>query len=223
MGMNRNNLSPIAGQGAVTSDPYLGATLLDVDAVIAKQFNLAHAGGVLVDRVMPGTPAEAAGIQRGDIILRLDGRRIENINEMEKILGAKKPGAAAELAMMSNGSRKVVKVRFDQSPAAVPPAIGPAQGPQARQPAEFGWLGAEITPLIPAVQGFVNSGVYVAETGGVLRAAGVLNGDVIKSVNNHAVADMTIFMRIANKVNIKDGVLLDIIRGGNPMYITVKG
>jgi len=63
----------------------------------------------------------------------------------------------------------------------------------------------------------------VAETGGVLRAAGVLNGDVIKSVNNHAVADMTIFMRIANKVNVKDGVLLDVIRGGTPMYITVKG
>jgi len=101
--------------------------------------------------------------------------------------------------------------------------LAPAPGQQVRQPTEFGWLGAEITPLIPAIQGFVNSGVYVAETGGVLRAAGVLNGDVIKSVNNHTVADMTNFIRIANKVNVKNGILLDVIRGGQQMYITVKG
>ena len=221
-GNPRNNAFAVAGQGAVTSDPYLGAALMDVDSLIAKQFNLAHAGGVLVDRVMPGSPAEAAGIQRGDVILRLDGRRIENVDELQKNLSAKKPGAAAELAMMSNGSRKVVKVRFTQEPVAAP-SFAPAQGRQAGQPAEFEWLGAEMTPLIPAIQAYVNSGVYVAETGGVLGAAGVLKGDVIKSVNNHAVGDMISFIRIAKKVNVKDGIMLDVIRGGNPMYIIVKG
>jgi len=217
------NAFAVAGQGTVTGDPYLGATLMDVDAVIAKQFNLAHAGGVLVDSVMPGSPAEAARIQRGDVILRLDGRRLQDIAELQKVLSSKKPGAPAELAMMRNGSRKVVTVRLNQVAAAVPRTLGPAQGTQVRPPAEFGWLGAEITPLIPALQGFVNTGVYVAETGGALRAAGVMNGDVIKSVNNHAVPDMTSFIRIANKVNVKDGILLDVIRGGNPVYITVKG
>ncbi|MBF0558772.1 MAG: trypsin-like peptidase domain-containing protein [Nitrospirae bacterium] len=221
-GSPRNGFA-VAAQGVVKSDPYLGAALLDVDELIAKQFNLAHAGGVLVDRVMPGSPAEAAGIQRGDVILRLDGRRIQDINELQKVLTAKKPGAAAELAMMSNGARKTVKVRFVQEPVAVPPSFAPVQGPQARQPAEFEWFGAEITPLIPAIQAYVNSGVYVAETGGVLGAAGVLKGDVIKSVNNHAVGDMISFIRIAKKVNVKDGILLDVIRGGRPMYITVKG
>lgn len=221
-GSPRNNAFAVAGQGAVTSDPYLGAALMDVDSLIAKQFNLAHAGGVLVDRVMPGSPAEAAGVQRGDIILRLDGRRLQDITELQKILGAKKPGAAAELAMVSNGSRKVVKVRLAQEPVVAPP-FAPAQGAQARPPAEFEWLGAEITPLIPAILPYVNSGVYVAETGGVLGAAGVLNGDVIKSVNNYAVGDMISFIKIAKKANVKDGILLDVIRGGNPMYITVKG
>ena len=223
LGLNRNNAFAVAGQGAVRSDPYLGATLLDVDSLIAKQFNLAHAGGVLVDKVMPGSPAEAAGVQRGDVILRLDGKRLQDINELQKILGEKKPGAAAELAMMSNGSRKIVKVQIAQQPVAALPTVAPAQGPQARQPAEFEWLGAEIAPLNPAIQAYVNSGVSVAETGGVLGAAGVLKGDVIKSVNNHAVGDMISFIRIAKKVNVKDGILLDVIRGGNPIYITVKG
>jgi S1-C subfamily serine protease len=221
MGIQRNNTSPVAGQGAVISDSYLGATLLDVDDLIAKQFKLAHAGGVLVDRVMPGSPAEAAGLQRGDIILRLDGRKIQDVNELQKMLGAKKPGAAAELTMMSNGSRKTLKVRFAQTPAGAPSLF--AQAPQPRQPGEFEWLGAEITPLSPVILAYVKEGVYVAEAGGVIGAAGVLKGDVIKSVNNHAVADMISFIKIAQKVNVKDGILLDIIRSGNPLYITVKG
>lgn len=220
-GVPRSNTLPVAGQGPVTSDTYLGATLLDADALIAKQFNLAHAGGVLVDRVMPGGPAEAAGIQRGDVILRLDGRKLQNVAELQQMLSAKKPGAAAELTMMSNGARKTLKIRFAQMPAGVPSLMAPA--PKVKQPAEFEWLGVEITPLPAAIQGYVNSGVYVAEKGGLLGAAGVMKGDVIKSVNNHAVPDMISFIKIAKKVNVKDGILLDVIRGGKPMYITIKG
>jgi S1-C subfamily serine protease len=227
MGFGRGgglNPFPIAGQPSVTSDPYLGATLLDVDELIAKQFKLAHAGGVLVDRVMPGGPAEAAGVQRGDVILRLDGRSIRTINELQKMLSTKKPGVGAELVMLSNGSRKTVKVRFAKTPvAAVPSPPTPAQAAGPRPPAEFEWIGAELTPLSPAIQAYVQTGVYVADTGGVLRAAGVMKGDVIKSVNNRAVADILTFIKISKKVNVKDGILLEVIRAGNPLYITVKG
>jgi type II secretory pathway component PulC len=63
----------------------------------------------------------------------------------------------------------------------------------------------------------------VAEKGGILGAAGAMKGDIIKSVNNQAVTDMISFIKIAKKVNVKDGILLDVIRGGKPMYITIKG
>jgi len=225
MGFGRGgglNPFPIAGQPAVVNDTYFGAYLLDVDTVIARQFNLAHAGGVLVDRVLPGTPADGVGIQRGDVILRLDGQRVQNVSEFQKMISAKKPGSAIELAILSNGSRKTVKVRFDNTQAMAPP-FAPTPGPNVRQPAEFGWLGAEITPLTPAVQGYVKSGVYVAETGGVLAAAGLLNGDVIKSVNNHPVADLAAFIKMAKKLDVKKGFLLDVIRAGQPLYVTVKG
>lgn len=222
-GIRPVNALPVA-QGTMTSDPYLGATLLNVDDLLAKQFKLAHAGGVLVDRVMPGSPAEVAGVQRGDVILRLDGRSIRTIDDLQKILGTKKPGVGSELVMMSNGARKTVKVRFAKQPVGAVPAPGaPAQAALPRQPAEFEWLGAELTPLSTAIQAYVNTGVYVADTGGVLRAAGVMKGDVIKSVNNHSVADMLTFIKISKKVNVKDGILLDVIRAGNPLYITVKG
>ncbi|MBF0568254.1 MAG: trypsin-like peptidase domain-containing protein [Nitrospirae bacterium] len=202
--------------GQQGGDPFFGAVLLDVDTVVAKQFNLAHSGGVLVDTVFPGTPADTAGIKRGDIIMRLDGQRVMTVDDFKKTMAAKKVGAKFEVAMLSAGVRKTVKMRTGAYPPQLP------QLPQAKQPKEFDWLGAEISPLLTALQGYT-TGVYVADTGGILAASGVARGDVIRAVNNQPVKDMMSFIKVAQKANPVDGILLDIVRSGHPMFITVKG
>ncbi|KWT94838.1 trypsin-like peptidase domain-containing protein [Candidatus Magnetominusculus xianensis] len=199
-----------------TADPFFGAVLLDVDTVVAKQFNLAHAGGILVDTVFPGTPADTAGIKRGDIIMRLDGQRVLTVADFKNMLAAKKVGGKFDVMMLSGGQRKTVKLKTGPYPPQLP------QLPQAKQPKEFEWLGGEISPLLTALQGYT-TGVYVADTGGVLAAAGVARGDVIRSVNNQPVKDMLTFIKVAQKANPVDGILLDIVRSGHPMFITVKG
>ncbi|MBF0566853.1 MAG: trypsin-like peptidase domain-containing protein [Nitrospirae bacterium] len=207
----------IAGQGTA-NDPFFGAVLMEVDTVVAKHFNLAHPGGILIDRVYPNTPADTAGLSRGDLIMRVDGRRVENVADFKQILSGKPAGSKFELIVNSNGAHKTVKMRTVAMPPFMP------QNVQTRQVGEFEWLGGEITPLIPAIEGFVNnSGVYVADTGGVLAAAGVMRGDVIKAVNNQAVTDIASFMRISKKANVLEGILLDIVRQGQPMYLTIKG
>jgi S1-C subfamily serine protease len=202
-----------AQQGA---DPFFGAVLLDVDSVIARQFNLAHAGGILVDTVFPGTPADTAGIKRGDIIMRLDGQRVMAVTDFKKVLSSKKVGGKFDVAMLSGGVRKTVRLQTGPYPPQLP------QLPPVKQPKEFEWLGAEISPLLTALQGYVK-GVYVADTGGVLAASGIARGDVITAVNNQPVNDMMSFIRAAKKANPLDGILLDIIRSGHPMFVTVKG
>jgi S1-C subfamily serine protease len=97
---------------------------------------------------------------------------------------------------------------------------GPAINPVVK---EFGWLGSEIAPLTPAIQPYVKTGVYVSDADGILRAAGVQKGDVIKAINNKTVTDMTSFITITRTLNVRNGFLLDIIRGSQPMYITVRG
>ncbi|MCG6552102.1 MAG: trypsin-like peptidase domain-containing protein [Candidatus Magnetominusculus sp. LBB02] len=204
----------VAGQQA--GDPFFGAVLLDVDAVVAKQFNLAHSGGILVDTVFPGTPAADAGIKRGDIIMRLDGQRVMTVADFKKTMASKKVGARFDVAMLSGGTRKTVKLKTGPYPPQLP------QIPQPKQPKEFEWLGGEISPLLTALQGYT-TGVYVADTGGVLAASGVARGDVIRAVNNQQVNDMMSFIKVAQKANPVDGILLDIVRSGHPMFITIKG
>ena len=92
---------PVAGPNNLS----LGITVSDVDAVMAKQNNMMRPGGVFVISVTPGTPADAAGLQRGDVIIRVDGRKIQDSNSFEQILRAK-GGSSIDLVILRFGVQK---------------------------------------------------------------------------------------------------------------------
>jgi len=95
--------------------------------------------------------------------------------------------------------------------------------PTVRQVKEFEWLGSEITPLTASLEPFVRTGVYVSDAGGILKAAGMMKGDVIQAVNQEAIMDMTSFISMTHTLDVREGFLLDIIRNGEPMYVTIRG
>jgi S1-C subfamily serine protease len=190
----------------------LGMTVLDVDDVIANQNHMIRPGGVVVNSLTAGQPAEAAGLQRGDVIIRIDGRKIRDGNDFQQFLEAKN-GTRIEMVILRSGTRKTVKVKT--APMGASPAAGATP---IKQPTEFNWLGGDITPLPPG-----KTGVQVVEVEGLLAAGGVKATDVIKGINRTPVTDMNSFINLTQKVDVKKGVILDIIRNGAPLYITIKG
>jgi serine protease Do len=70
-----------------------------------------HPEGVLVTNVTPGSPAASAGVQRGDILVRISGRKILNIADLNTLLSAQKIGSRFELVYVRNGSRQAVRIR----------------------------------------------------------------------------------------------------------------
>jgi S1-C subfamily serine protease len=209
-GMRRNAgpWCPVVGPNNLT----LGITVMDVDDVIANQNNMLRPEGVLVNSVIPGTPADAAGLQRGDVILRIDGRKIQDINSFAQFLEGRS-GTGFDLVMLRFGARRTATVKLQQGGG-----IQAAAATPIKQPAEFAWLGADIGPLTTG-----KPGVSVVEVEGILGAAGVKAGDIIKAVNGTAVTDLNSFIALATKVDLKKGCLLDILRAGDPIFITVKG
>jgi len=187
-------------------------TVSDVDDVIANQNNMMRPGGVFVISLIPGMPADAAGLQRGDVIIRVDGRKIQDSASLENFLETKS-GSSMDLVILRFGVRKTIKVTLVQGGAAQAVA-----GTPVKQPTEFTWLGAEMKPL-PTDK----AGVSVVEVEGVLAAAGLKAGDIIMGVNNSKVTDMNSLIELTTKVKIKKGFLLDVMRSGNPLYIVVKG
>jgi len=200
---------PVAGPNNLP----LGLTVSDVDAVMARQNNMMRPGGVFVTGVTPGMPADAAGLQRGDVIIRVDGRKILDSNSFMTILGTK-GGSSMDVVLLRFGVRRTVKVKM--APGGAAQAVA---GTAIKQPTEFTWLGAEIIPLPP---GTGKAGVYVAESLGLLGSAGVKQGDIITGMNNTPVTDIYSFISLSKTADTKKGFLLDVIRAGDPLFITVK-
>jgi serine protease Do len=180
---------------------------------MARQNNMMRPGGVFVTSVTPGTPADAAGLQRGDVIIRVDGRKILDSNSFMTILGTK-GGSSMDVVLLRFGVRRTVKVKM--APGGAAQAVA---GTAIKQPTEFTWLGAEIIPLPP---GTGKAGVYVAESLGLLGSAGVKQGDIITGMNNTPVTDIYSFISLSKTADTKKGFLLDVIRAGDPLFITVK-
>jgi len=205
-----------AGPKVAEVEPFLGLTLVEVDDVIARQFNMIHPEGVLVNSAMSGMPADTAGLQRGDILIRIDGRKIQNLAGLKEYIAKQKVGHKVDVVYLRDGSRNSAKIKTGVMPT-LPPTL------QARQGPEFEWIGADIVPLLPALSPYEKTGVYVADVEGVLAVSGVKVGDIIKGINGTPVLDIDEFVKLAKKADVKRGFLLDIIRSGKPMYISVKG
>ncbi|MCG6534205.1 MAG: trypsin-like peptidase domain-containing protein, partial [Syntrophales bacterium LBB04] len=202
---------PVVGPSNIS----LGITVIDVDDITASQNRMMRPAGVLVNTVTPGMAGDAAGLQRGDVICRIDGRKIKDSKDFKKFLETKS-GAGIDLVILRQGTRKMVTVKT--APGGTAQTVAGIPTVPIRQPTEFAWLGGELTPGPPD-----KKGVLVAETGGVLATNGVMSGDIIKAVNNNPVTDMNAFIKLSLKADVKKGILLDIIRFGDPMFITVKG
>ena len=110
------------------SEPLMGVGLVDVDDVICRQARMLHPEGVLVTSVTPGAPASSAGVQPGDILVRIGGRKIVDINSLNTLLAAQNIGRSFDLVYLRNGSRQSIRIKIGaRNQAANAPVQQPTQ------------------------------------------------------------------------------------------------
>ena len=88
-----------------TIRPWLGITGLNITREIAAHYDLPVERGILVANIESESPADKAGVTRGDIILEFDGKRLDRVEDLQSILTERKPGDRAELTVL-RGTRK---------------------------------------------------------------------------------------------------------------------
>jgi len=228
------NLKMVVGanQNATRKPCWLGVDIYPADTIVAREFNVPFRGGVLVNRVFSYSPAGLADLRRGDVLFRIDGKRIKDQDMLWSYLAAKKAGERIELTLFRNGRKETAIAVLEPEPANVHSLLSKApSGRAAAEPARIGeisWIGIDIWPIDPdtAVREFgidpTITGVFVGEVEGIAAIeSGLQPGDVITSVNNMQVKDIEAFKEIIIKVDPSKGVVLDIIRQNRPFYITV--
>ncbi|HJW81467.1 MAG TPA: DegQ family serine endoprotease [Acidiferrobacterales bacterium] len=204
---------------------YLGVSIQDVNAEIAKQFGLDKAQGALVSDVVAGSPADKAGIKTGDVILRYDGKDIENSTMLRHRVAETPVGKNAELEVRRD--KKPVKLSVQ---VAEQPKDMSASGESVKSADKSAALaGLEVRNLAPdsarqlnlprATQGVV---VTQVESGSAAEKAGVQPGDVVVELNRKPVQSIEDFQRLSAKLGKKDTVLLLIVRQGGRLFVAIN-
>ncbi len=220
--MARNSMDQILKNGKVTRG-WLGVGIQQVTPEIAKFFELpGEPRGALIGDVSAGSPAEKAGMKRGDIILELNGTKASDSRELRLSIGNLKPGASAQFKVFRDGAERNLSVVLGEAPEKLQ-ATGPVGGgPQAAPQ-----LGIQVEPVSPQLTrrfGLPTStrGLVITTVlpGSAADDAGIEPGDVIQEVNRQVVSDVAQFQRLV--AASKDSLLLLIERKGTHQYVTVR-
>ncbi|MGB8964257.1 MAG: trypsin-like peptidase domain-containing protein [Candidatus Cybelea sp.] len=121
--------NPGAHQGTDTG--FLGIYMATLTAGVKNQIGYSGSGGVAVQQVFSGSPADQAGIQPGDVILQVDGKDAGTVKSLHDYISSKKPGDTIRLNVWSQGMKKFVAIKLGESPAEQPVS---QQQPQEQQP-----------------------------------------------------------------------------------------
>ena len=103
-------LIPLREKGRVVRG-WLGVQVQRMTPELAKSFGLDRERGALVADVMPDTPAEKAGIERGDVIIEFNGRKIDEMNDLPRVVANTTPNADVAVKLMRKGQEKTVQVK----------------------------------------------------------------------------------------------------------------
>ena len=158
----------------------LGVSIQEVNPALAESFRLQSARGALVAAVQKDSPAAKAGIEPGDVIVKMNGREINRSIELPPLVAALKPGSKIDLEVWHEGKTRNVAVAIGSFEDEKETLASAQDGGAAS-----GKLGVAVRPLTSDEKrsAEIANGVVVEQVGGAAAKAGVREGDVILSVN----------------------------------------
>jgi len=101
-----------AGASAGPHQGYLGVYTQTIDKDLQDAFDLDSDDGVVIKDVIPDSPAEEAGIEEGDVVLKFDGRNVRSSNQLYRLVRANDPDDEVEIVIMRDGKTKDLKVEL---------------------------------------------------------------------------------------------------------------
>ena len=207
---------------------WIGVTIQDLNAALAEQFDRPDLNGALVSDVSPHSPAANAGIRRGDIIAKVDGKPVTNARELRNAVAELPVGRTVDLDVVRASRRVALRIRIAETPVDSPALAGLRErGGSPREPTLLSGvrvheLSAEFRRRLGLPS--VAPGVVVldVEPGSRAAVSGIAAGDVIQEINHEPVHGVDSYNMSASRLRKETSVLLLIIREGRPLYAVLS-
>ncbi|MBZ5624029.1 MAG: DegQ family serine endoprotease [Acidobacteriia bacterium] len=220
--MAKNVMNQLLGKGKVQRG-MLGVGIQPVTGELASSLGLKEARGLAINSITSGGPAEKAGLKTGDVILQLNGKDVNDANELRNEIAANGPGTEVTLTILRDGSQQQVRARLGE----LTPESARAGDEQSGEPAGGSRLGVTVVPITPEIlqqlglrRGTEGVVVESADPDGPAAQAGIRSGDVIQEVNRQPVRSPADLRAALQRSGDRPPLLL-INRGGQTAFVPV--
>jgi serine protease Do len=202
----------------------IGVQIDQVNKEVAEAIGLGRPQGALVRGVEAGAPAEKAGIEAGDIILKFDGKAIEKSSDLPRLVGNTKPGSRASVTVFRRGSQRELSVTVAELEPERSSRRAQAPEPRPSASSQVQTLGLTVSELSEAQKRDLKlrGGVRVDAAEGVGARAGLREGDVIVAVGNVDVNTVREFEQAVTRADKSKPVVVQLRRGELAQYSLIR-
>ena len=200
----------LTSKGKVTRG-WLGVSMQPLTPELAASFGAKDRKGALVADVVPESPAAAAGLKSGDIVLEFNGQKVEEPGDLARAVGLATPGQTAKLKVWRDGQERALDIRMTEQPGerqatTLGLTVKPATAEVARE------------LELPSTDGVVVDNVA---SGSAADKAGIRPGDVIREINRKPVKTMADFDRLARSTRREQPMTIKVQRGASSLYVAI--
>jgi serine protease Do len=202
----------------------IGVQIEAVTKELAESIGLGKAQGALINRIEPGAPADKAGLEPGDVIVKIDGKPIEKSSDLPRLVGNTKPGTQSTLTVFRRGAMKELSVVIAElEPEKVAKRVNePEEKPKASSSVQG--LGLIVADLTEAQKNElkIKGGVRIESLQDIAAKAGLREGDVILAVGNMEITQMKDFSSAVSKMDKSKQVSILFRRGELTRFALIK-
>ena len=209
---------------------WLGVELAhDLTPAMVKGFGLPDAKGALLNSVLKDSPAEKAGLKRGDVIRSFNGAAVESSDQLQAAVSQTAPKKKVDVEIFRDRKKLTLSLVLGERPESIDTGAEtavPSSKKKEKQNIKT-WQGAQVTGMTPELaerhqQPTDEAGVIVTDVdaGSQAEEMGLAPGDLIRAVNQEPTPDASAFERVTGHVKLSEGIVLDVLRQGQPMFLS---
>ena len=196
----------------------LGVSIQGLDADLAQNFGLDKPTGALVANVESGSPAEKAGLLPGDVVLGVNGQKVDSSADLPRIIGDQKPGSVVRLSIWRDRKARELNVTLGEQVGEKVAAAGSERKSESAG-SKLGLTGRPLTAQEASRLG-VPGGLLVEGVAGPAAKAGLQSGDVIVGINNQAFTGIEQFRKLLDAAGSRFALLVQ--RGDNRIFVPIR-
>ena len=211
--------APVMADDDAKASGYLGVRLQRLDSGLAEAMDLEEDGGVLLSDVIAGSAADKAGLEDGDVVVRVDGTKVGTPDDMRRAIQGKKAGEMVTLSYLRDGKTRTAKATLSEEKERPTDRVK-RRVKEMRLEREHGWLGVQTQPLTGGLGAYFhaeNGGALVAEVedNSPAEKLGLKAGDVIVKVDDDAIEDPGDLRRAVSRFDEPTDVEVTWLRDGH--------